>query len=43
MDPRYIISALAGVFAVAIIFATVTTVRHLQQPSGVTTAVVRAK
>jgi hypothetical protein len=29
MDPRFMFSAMAGVFCVVLIFATVTTVRHL--------------
>jgi len=33
MDPRYFLSALAGVFVVVLIFATVTTFRHLSTKS----------
>jgi hypothetical protein len=33
MDPRYIFSALAGVFAVVLIFAAITTVRHISDHS----------
>ncbi len=33
MDPRFIFSALAGVVCVAVIFATVTTVRHISHRS----------
>jgi len=29
MSPRYIFAALAGVFAVVLIFAAVTTIRHI--------------
>ncbi len=31
MDQRYIVAALARMFAVALIFATITTVRHIGQ------------
>lgn len=34
MDPRYIFSALAGLFAAVVIFATVTTVRHISHRSA---------
>jgi len=40
MDTRYIFSALAGIFAVVIIFATVTTVRHISGHSS-SPAIVR--
>jgi hypothetical protein len=33
MDPRFIFSALAGVVCVVIIFATITTVRHISHQS----------
>jgi len=29
MDPRFILSALAGMFCIVLIFATVTTIRHV--------------
>jgi hypothetical protein len=29
MDPRFIFSALVGAFCVVLIFATITTVRHI--------------
>jgi hypothetical protein len=34
MDPRYVISALAGILAAVVIFATVTTVRHISRHSA---------
>jgi hypothetical protein len=33
MDPRYFLSALTGVFVVVLIFATVTTFRHMSTKS----------
>jgi hypothetical protein len=33
MDPRFIISAVVGVFVVVLIFATVTTFRHMSTKS----------
>jgi hypothetical protein len=45
MDPRYVFSALAGLLAVVIIFAIITTVRHLSrsspQPTVTRTIVLR--
>jgi hypothetical protein len=34
IDPRYISSALAGIFAVVVIFAAVTIVRELTHPTA---------
>jgi hypothetical protein len=39
MDPRFIVSALAGIFAVALIFGTITIVRQLQHPTNAVTVV----
>jgi hypothetical protein len=38
MNPRFIFSALAGLFCAALIFATITTVRHVShnQTSAIT-------
>jgi hypothetical protein len=39
IDPRFIVSALAGIFAVALIFGTITIVRQLQHPTNAVTVV----
>jgi hypothetical protein len=38
MDQRFVFSALAGVFCFVLIFATITTVRHISLRSEQTTA-----
>jgi hypothetical protein len=38
VDPRYVFSALAGLLAVVILFAVITTVRHISRPAPQTTA-----
>jgi hypothetical protein len=41
MDPRYVFSALAGLLTAAVIFATITTVRHISHRPAVTPKIVQ--